>query len=273
MSESHSPVRRVIAIEFGLRESLKSEVHMSYQLYGQPDGEQHTTYYFWLIEHEQGPILVDTGFYPEGGERRKRQMNRHPVAALETLGVDAKDIRLVIMTHLHWDHAGNLLDFPNAEFVLAKSEREFWNSDLAKNKLFSAYFDPEAGRDLDILESEGRLRYFSGVAEPVPGVRVLEVGGHSPGQSIVEIDTRDGVLLLTSDAVHFNDTLEKRMPFCSMTDLPTGFEVFDMIESRLESGTYVDVVTGHDPVVATKYPPVDAERAPFAVVLSPKEAA
>lgn len=270
MSTSHCPVRRVIAIEFGFRESLRSDVYLSYQLYGLPDGEQNTTYYFWLIEHEQGPILVDTGFYPAGGARRKRQMYRHPVAALRAVGVDSKDVRLVIMTHLHWDHAGNLLDFPNAQFLLAKSELEFWRSDIAKNKLFSAYFDPETGEDLEVVESDGRLHLFERAAEPVPGVRVVEVGGHSPGQAMVEVETSDGVLLLTSDAVHFNDTLDKHMPFCSMSDLPTGFKVLDMIQRRLASGEYSDVVTGHDPTVASQYAPVDAASAPFAVVLSPR---
>jgi glyoxylase-like metal-dependent hydrolase (beta-lactamase superfamily II) len=261
---------RVIAIQFGLRESLKSEVYMSYHLYDEPDGDQHTAYYFWLIEHEEGPILVDTGFSPAGGQRRNRKLNIHPVQALRAVGVAPEDVRLVIMTHLHYDHAGNIGEFPNARIVLARRELEFWRSDIAKNTLFSFFFDPESALALEAAEKSDRLGLFEGQHHAAEGVRVIEVGGHSPGQAIVEVDTADGTLLLTSDAVHFNEELDDHKPFCSMSDLPTSFAVFDEIQAGVAEGKYCDVVTGHDPLVATAYRPVDEITAPFAVVLSPR---
>lgn len=94
--------------------------------------------YAWLIEHPEGFILVDTGeTHKTGGKGYLPQW--HPYYALavdfdvkpddeigpklKQMGIaPAKDIRKVIMTHLHTDHAGGLHHFPNAEIIIERNE-------------------------------------------------------------------------------------------------------------------------------------------------------
>src|SRR3954462_1323029 len=63
-------------------------------------------YFVWLIRGERGDILVDTGFNAAEAAARSRKLNLNPVDALAAFGVAADDIRDVIVTHLHYDHAG-----------------------------------------------------------------------------------------------------------------------------------------------------------------------
>ncbi len=88
---------------------------------------QDLDYFVWLIRGG-GPqaVLVDTGFNAEEAKLRGRKLNLNPVDALERFGVKADSIKDVIVTHLHYDHAGNLHSrFPNARFHLQEREMSY----------------------------------------------------------------------------------------------------------------------------------------------------
>src|SRR3954453_3569860 len=89
----------------------------------------------FLIEHpEQGPVLIDTAFDPIVATDRKQSFGRvgalifdplqvDPVSdQLRTRGVQPADVRTVVMTHLHFDHASGIGQFPDAEFVVTDRE-------------------------------------------------------------------------------------------------------------------------------------------------------
>ena len=69
-------------------------------------------YFVWLIRGGGRDILVDTGFNAEEARLRARKLTLNPVDALDALRRQADDIKDVIVTHLHYDHAGNLDRFP-----------------------------------------------------------------------------------------------------------------------------------------------------------------
>src|SRR6195256_5170392 len=69
---------------------------------------QDLDYFVWLIRGNGREILVDTGFNAEEAKGRGRKLTLNPVDALAGFGVKAESIRDVIVTHLHYDHAGNL---------------------------------------------------------------------------------------------------------------------------------------------------------------------
>lgn len=73
-------------------------------------------YFVWLIRGEGRQILVDTGFNEVAAKERARKLTLNPVDALAKFGVRAEDIKDVVITHMHYDHAGNLDRFPNAKF-------------------------------------------------------------------------------------------------------------------------------------------------------------
>src|SRR5262249_509075 len=74
---------------------------------------QDLDFFVWLVRLPGRDILVDTGFNAEEAKQRSRTIKLNPVEALAGFGVKAETIRDVIVTHLHYDHAGNLDLFPN----------------------------------------------------------------------------------------------------------------------------------------------------------------
>jgi glyoxylase-like metal-dependent hydrolase (beta-lactamase superfamily II) len=82
-----------------------------------------------------------------------------------------------------------------------------------------------------------------------PGVRVVRVGGHTAGQAIVLVDTAEGTVLLSSDAVHYVEELDRDRPFVHVDSVPDMYEALDRVRRLLASGEAVRLVPGHDPGV------------------------
>lgn len=85
--------------------------------------------YFWLIRNGSAQIMVDAGVTPELAVKRNLTGYVPPRKLLRQLHLDAADIKHVILTHLHWDHAGGASLFPNARFYVQEEEYRFWLDD------------------------------------------------------------------------------------------------------------------------------------------------
>src|SRR3978361_278180 len=89
------------------------------------DSDMPLDYYIWLLRSGSQTIVVDTGFAPEAAAARNRPLLRTVPEALRSMGVDPAVVKDVIITHLHYDHAGNLAEFPAARFHLQEREIGF----------------------------------------------------------------------------------------------------------------------------------------------------
>ncbi len=244
----------VVTVRVGTRNTHRSDVFLNYELYGQEDGDASVDYFFWIIRNSDRVVIVDTGFGQSAGASRGREMLLHPQEALTLLGIDAESVGDVIVTHAHYDHIGNLGLFPNARIHMAESEFDFWTSPVADNVQFSYYSEDSELDQLRAAQTEGRLNLFSGETSLSEGIRLVEVGGHTQGQTIVYVSTLEGVVLLASDSVHFYEELELNMPFTAVSDLPKMYEVFE--DLRANSGkTYQVLIPGHDREVLERHPP------------------
>ena len=81
-------------------------------------------YFVWAIVNENRTVVVDTGFDRGEAQRRGRQIDRLPAEGLAMLGIEAPKVSDVIVTHMHYDHAGTLDDFPAATFHVQESEMQ-----------------------------------------------------------------------------------------------------------------------------------------------------
>ena len=79
-------------------------------------------YYVWLLEADGRRILVDTGYDHAEAASRDRPIETPPEQMLAQRGIDANSIETVILTHLHYDHAGSLKAFPNARLCVQETE-------------------------------------------------------------------------------------------------------------------------------------------------------
>ena len=82
-------------------------------------------YHVWALRSGTRVVVVDTGFDEAEGARRNRTVARLPREGLAMLGIEAGEVEDVIVTHLHYDHAGTLDDFPRARFHLQEAEMAY----------------------------------------------------------------------------------------------------------------------------------------------------
>ena len=143
-----------------------------------------------LVETPAGRVLVETGI----GERmtdKAREMRQYAgdpiLPALRAAGFEPASIDVVAMSHLHFDHAGGLLDaagaraFPGATIVAQRAE---WEIALGSNsRLVASYDQPE----LRLVRDWGAAGWAEGEREILPGVTVVPTGGHSAGHQAVVV--------------------------------------------------------------------------------------
>lgn len=251
---------QITIVKYGTRQATKSDVFLNHHIYDDPDAPIGMDYFVWVVRNAERTVVVDTGFSRHGGAVRDRDVFITPPEAFAELGVDPGSAPDVVLTHAHYDHAGNLDHFPRSTIVTAARELAFWTSPMGRRRQFHHSVEDA---DLDVLRAaadEGRVRTYEGSLELAPGIRVLEVGGHTPGQSILLVDTSDGTVVLASDAVHYYEELEADKPFAFVADLPAMYAGFDTVAQLVADGVASHVVTGHDPATLDRFTPVTQGR-------------
>ncbi|MGE5273625.1 MAG: N-acyl homoserine lactonase family protein [Verrucomicrobiota bacterium] len=239
----------VTALRYGTRTTRKSECYYRWSSYGEPDAEIGMDYFFWVLRNGDSAIVVDTGFHPDSGARRGRTTLCPPDEALRRIGVDPETVPTVILTHLHYDHTGNLEWFPAAELIVQRSELEFWSGPEARHVQFATLIEPD---EIERIAA-GRLRLLDGHAEIARGIRAICVGGHSPGQTVLVVETVGGSVVIASDAVHYYEELELERPFEIMVDLRAMYAGYATV-AELAARPGAALLVGHDPEVMTRFP-------------------
>ena len=180
--------------------------------------------YAFAIEHPEGVIVIDTGesaraslpgYFPSWhplfrlAVRESVEPKQEIGPQLERLGIRANDVRRVVMTHLHTDHAGGLHHFPDTEILAARAEIAYASGlrGLLRgypNNRWPSWFDPTP---LD-LESEPYGPFPQSLRLTEAGdVMLVPVPGHSPGQLGVLVAEGDHTVFLAGDSSYTQDLL------------------------------------------------------------------
>jgi glyoxylase-like metal-dependent hydrolase (beta-lactamase superfamily II) len=245
-------VYEVTALRYGTRETRKSECYLDWSSYGEPDAEIGMDYFFWVLRNGDTAIVVDTGFDPAVGERRGRTCLRPPVDALRQIGVEPESVETVVLTHLHYDHTGNVAAFPDAELVVQRSEVDFWTSPEAQQPRHAGVVE---ANEIERIAAS-RLRLLDGDGEIGPGIEAICVGGHSPGQTVLVVEADSGPVVIASDAIHYYEELELERPFEIYHDLAAMIEGYRIVR-RLAEQRGAAVLVGHDPDVMSRFPVIE----------------
>mgnify|MGYP001431430333 CR=1 FL=1 len=209
-------------------------------------------YFVWLARRGDELVLVDTGFGPEAAAQRRRTLLRRPSEGLALLGIDAADVRTVVLTHLHYDHAGGLEEYPKAIFHVQEREASYATGPcMCHANLRAAYDVEDTVRFVRNVYAE-RVVFHRDTSELLPGMTLHRIGGHTAGLQAVRVWTRRGWVVLASDASHLYANMRRGLPF------PIVHNVEDMLEGYRTLTRLADspdhIVPGHDPLVMELYP-------------------
>ncbi len=215
-------------------------------------------YFIWVIRNEQRTILVDTGFDRTEAAKRGRTVTYEPVEALKLIGVDASELEEVVITHLHYDHAGTLGDYPKARFHLQAAEMVYATGPCMCHEALKGPFTADHVCQMVQHVYAGRVAYHEGDAEIAPGISLHKTGGHSRGLQCVRVNTARGPVVLASDASHFYENFEQGKIFPIVVDAEDTLRGFKRLK-ELAGGKNSHVVPGHDPLVLKRYPALNSE--------------
>ena len=175
----------------------------------------------YLIEHPKGLVLFDTGLCPAAAD--DPQSIYGPLAdafsltfpsdvrvdnQLAALGYKTTDVRYVVVSHLHFDHAGGLSLFPNATFIIGPEEMRYAYWPYKAGEGFFRREDFEVARGYNWLELPGGEHDLFGDGSMV----VFHTPGHTPGELSMLVRLKDRNFLLVGDTVHLRAALESEIP-------------------------------------------------------------
>lgn len=213
------------------------------------------SFYIWCLKGPDGPIVVDAGTKPDLAIKNELPGYVGPVEVLSALGVEADEVKHLILTHLHWDHANGVSLFPNAKVYVQEQEYEFWANDpLAKRPLFSSLVDAESINYLIDLQKKERLVLLKGDREIFPGIECLLAPGHTVGLQVVAVSTKKGTAIVCSDCAHIFRNYHEDWPSIFITDLRAWLKSYDKLRERVFSPDLV--FPGHDILMTSNYPAV-----------------
>lgn len=209
-------------------------------------------YFMWVLRRGSETILVDTGYDASEARLRDRPIRQDPAASLAPLGLKPEDITCVIVTHLHYDHAGGLHLFPNAKLHMQAAEMAYATGPCMCHDTLRMPFT--AGHICEAVTRlySGQVVFHDGDSEVAEGVTVHCIGGHSRGLQAVRVRTAAGWLILASDAAHYYENIFARKPFPIVVDLQNMLDGFDTLQKLATAPTLI--VPGHDPLVTKAYP-------------------
>ena len=180
----------------------------------------------------EGEAAASLSFNAEVSNRRKRTFLRCPVETLRAFDIDANAVEDVILTHLHYDHAGNFDRFPNARFHLQERELAYATGRFMRYPRLSHSFEVEDICGIVRLNYARRVLFYDGDAELAPGLSVHAAGGHSAGLQFVRVRTRRGFVVLASDVSHFYENVASERPFTTALHIGEMLEGFDRLRAR-----------------------------------------
>lgn len=229
-------------------ESAKMHVPDRGMMSGRPSGIPVTIPVpFYLIDHPNGLALFDTGMkldnwpaeFRQDGEQRPDQMIDKQLARI---GYKPDDIKYVIMSHLHLDHAGGMAFFPKATFIVRKSELRaaWWPERFQVHYIFEDFKDTRNFNFIELDDTEVFDVFLDG------SVLCIDTKGHSQGhQSLVVNLPKSGRYVLTADAAAMAEILDEGVLPAITWNAEEAFKSLKKMQHLKREGSIV--LMAHDP--------------------------
>jgi len=187
-----------------------------------------------LIRTEKEKILVDTGIGTLPPKYEKfheviRSKEEQLKLSLKHVGLELTEITMIVNTHLHFDHCGNNLLFPNAKFLEQTDEIRyaFYPDRFMRVSYLREFFDVEG----DFIPLRGRYKIED-------GLELIPTPGHTIGHQSVIVKWKNHNLVYTGDAAPLPENIEKRNITGMIYNSRDGLESIDLLR-RIENPVYI----------------------------------
>ena len=220
----------------------------------------------FLVEHPgAGPLMIDTGLHPSVGVDPKQNFGRvmgyvargakmapeqAVPAQLRARALDAADVHFVLLTHMHFDHASAISEFPDATFVLSKQEWDVLEDGKATDGYVKRQYDfgfdyrtfDFESRDTDSFATFGRSCDIFGDGS----IRAVFTPGHTLGHTSYVLRLREREVLVAGDAIYTIRTLEESVLPYKMADEHHFRRSLKEIQRYRERTPGALIIPGHD---------------------------
>lgn len=228
-------------------------------------GTTYLPFFYILIQNKDHNILFDIGYRDDAADGQKDWSKifggsniETPAQVLKKVNLTPNDIDIIILSHLHFDHAGNIDQFPKAQFYVQKEELDGLVSSLSlpdkvRDWVWQAT-DLDHINDLLDVAAQNRLTLIEEDSfEVVEGVKAHKAKGHTFGTQAVSVQTKKGTFVLTQDVAYTYENVIDYKP------LGLGLDDIDQLLSihkvnELVGGNVDFIIPGHDKAIFEKYP-------------------
>jgi glyoxylase-like metal-dependent hydrolase (beta-lactamase superfamily II) len=219
--------------------------------------------YTWVIDHPEGIIVVDTGetskssdpnYYPHWHPyyRGSLRMNVRPEdeigPQLRSMGIKHKDIKTLVLTHFHTDHAGGLHHFPDTEILASGTDHRLASGFGGRLRGYLPNRWPEWFSPKPVTFGPERFGPFeqSYKLTQAGDVLIVPTPGHTPGHISVLVNTEEVIFFLAGDTSYSQSLLIKRTPDGVSPRASVAVDTMDRILRFADSQPVVYLPT-HDP--------------------------
>jgi glyoxylase-like metal-dependent hydrolase (beta-lactamase superfamily II) len=244
-----SDTYEVFAIRYAEHERKAADNYIG----GDPhDVLQPLDYFVWVIRNAERTVLVDTGFDRPVGAKRGRTLVTPVGDALKAFGIEPDTVENIVISHMHYDHCGNVDLFPRARYHLQDKEMHYCTGRCMCHRQLRSSYEEDYVVSMVRKLFAGRVTFHDGVSELAPGITLHHIGGHAMGLQSIRVKTRRGFVVLAADAVHLYPHLDEGRIFPTTYNLAEVLEGYETLKKLASSRHHI--VPGHDPAVMRLYP-------------------
>jgi len=211
----------------------------------------------WVLKGGDGRVaLVDAGFHREQYFRQFTVKDYvRPPDALAPLGIAAGDVTDILLSHMHWDHAGGIDLFPSARVWIQKDEYDYYTGDAWQSRTTHGGVDPDDVLEIVKRNTQGKVAFVRGDDDALLSGILFGVGGkHTWASQFVAAGTRAHAVVLASDNMYLYENLDTHTAIAQTLDAASNLRTQDRMKSLASEPRYL--IPGHDPAVFDRFPHV-----------------
>jgi glyoxylase-like metal-dependent hydrolase (beta-lactamase superfamily II) len=212
----------------------------------------------WVLKGVDGRVaVVDSGFHRDQYFRQFTVKDYvKPSDAIAPLGLTPDRVTDLLLSHMHWDHAGGIDLFPAARVWIQKDEYDYYTSDAWQGRNTHGGIDGDDVVELVKRNIAGKVSLVRGDDDTSLSGIAFGVGGKHTWQSqFVAVQTRAHTVVLASDNMYLYENLDTRTAISQTLDAASNLRTQDRMKSLASTPSLL--VPGHDPAVFDRFPRVN----------------